>query len=89
MSNFKMEEFIDYLNIRFSDLFKTNCYAANKLFDNFVSKFAQVVYSFAPKRNATRKEKSSNPGLHVANLNLFKPKTNCLNACMNSATIKV
>ena len=57
MSNFKTEEFLNYLNIKLTDLFENNYYSANKLFDNFVSLFSEVVNLFVPKRNATRKEK--------------------------------
>ena len=57
MSNFKMKEFLDYLPIKLSNVFEINCYSANKLFDNFISIFTEVVNLFAPKRNATRKEK--------------------------------
>ena len=89
MSNFKTEEFFDYLHIRLGNLFENNCYSANKLFDNFISIFTEVVDLYAPKINATRKEKSSssNPGLHLPCLNLFKPKTKCLNVCIKTATI--
>ena len=55
MSNFKTEEFLDYLHIKLGNLFKNNCYSANKLFDNFISIFTEVVDLFAPQRNATRK----------------------------------
>ena len=57
MSNFKTEEFLDCLYIKLGNLFESNCYSANKLFDNFISIFTEVVDLFAPKRNATRKEK--------------------------------
>ena len=57
ISKFKTEEFLDYLHIKLDNLFENNCYSANKLFDNFVSIFTEVVDLFAPKRNATRKEK--------------------------------
>ena len=57
MSNFKTEEFLDYLHIKLGNLFENNCYSANKLFDNFISMFTEMVDLFAPKRNATRKEK--------------------------------
>ena len=57
MLNFKTEEFLDYLHIKLGNLFENNCYSANKLFDNFISIFAEVVDLFAPKKNATRKEK--------------------------------
>ena len=48
---------IDYLHIKLGNLFENNCYSANKLFDNFISIFTEVVDLFAPQRNATRKEK--------------------------------
>ena len=57
MSNFKTEEFLDYLHIKLGNLFENNCYSANKLFDNFISIFTKVVGLFGPKRNATQKEK--------------------------------
>ena len=57
MSNFKTEKFLDYLHIKRGNLFENNCYSANKLFDNFISIFTEVVDLFAPKRNATWKEK--------------------------------
>ena len=57
MSNFKKEEFLDYLHIKLGNLFKNNCFSANKLFDNFISIYTEVVDLYAPKRNATRKEK--------------------------------
>ena len=57
MSNFKKEEFLDYLNITLGNLFENNCYSANKLFDKFISIITEVVDLFATKRNATRKEK--------------------------------
>ena len=34
-----------------------------------------------------KKSSSSNPGLHLPCLNLFKPKTKCLNVCTKTATI--
>ena len=43
ISNFKSEGFLDYLNIQLADLFRNNSYSANKLFDNFVSIFSEVV----------------------------------------------
>ena len=51
--------------------------------------FNEVVDLFAPKRNATRKEKSSssNPGLHPACLYLFKRKTKCFNVYIKTAKI--
>ena len=52
-----MEKFLDYLNIKLGNLFENNCYSANKLFDNFISIFTEMVDLFASKRNATRKEK--------------------------------
>ena len=89
MSNFRTEEFLDYRHIKLGNLFENNWYSANKLFDNFISIFTEVVDLFAPKRNATRKEKSSssNPGLLLPCLNLFKPITKCLNVCIKTATI--
>ena len=57
MSNFKTEEFLDYLHIKLGNLFENNCYSANKLFDNFISIFTEVVDLLAPKKNATRIEK--------------------------------
>ena len=57
MSNFKTKEFLDYLNIKLGNLFENNCYSTNKLFDNFISIFTEVMDLFAPKRNATRKKK--------------------------------
>ena len=62
-----MEEFLNYLHIKLSDLFANNFDLANKLFDKFVSVFDKVVDLIAPKTNATRKEKSSssNPGLQL------------------------
>ena len=59
MSNFKTEEFLNYLNIKLSDLFKNNCYVSNKLFDNVVSIVADVVDLFVPNGNATRKDKKA------------------------------
>ena len=58
MSNFKTKEFLDYLHIKLGNLFENNCYSANKLFDNFISIFTEVVDLFAPQRNATQKEKT-------------------------------
>ena len=52
-----MEEFLNYLHIKLGNLFSSNCYSANKLLDNFISIFTEVVDLFAPQRNATRKEK--------------------------------
>ena len=43
MSNLKTEEFLDYLHIKLGNLFENNCYLANKLFDNFISIFTEVV----------------------------------------------
>ena len=57
MSNFITEECLDYLHIKLGNLFENNCYSANKLFDNFISISTEMVDLFAPKRNATRKEK--------------------------------
>ena len=83
MSNFKTEEFLDYLHIKLGNLFENNCYSVNKLSDNFISIFTEVVDLFAPQRNATRKKAQA----HLLCLNLFKPKTKCLNACIKTATI--
>ena len=87
MSNFKTEEFLDHLNIKLGNLFKNNCYSANKLFDNFVSLFTEVVDLFAPIRKTQPKKKSSSPCLHLACLNLFRPKTKCLDVSIKTATI--
>ena len=80
MSNFETEEFCDYLNIKLSNLFKSNCYLANQLIDNFVSTFAEVVDYLRLREKQLKKKKrtSFNPGYHLAYLNLFKPKTKCL-----------
>ena len=56
MSNFKTEEFLNYLHIKRGNLFENNCYSANNLFDNFISIFTEVVDLFALQRYATRKE---------------------------------
>ena len=89
MSNFKTKEFLDHLNIKLGNLFKNNCYSANKLFDNFVSLFTEVVDLFAPikKTQLKKKSSSSSPCLHLAWLNLFKPKTKYLDVCIKTATI--
>ena len=53
MSNFKMEKFLDHLTIKLNDCFENNCYLANKLFDNFVSTFAEMVDLFVPMKKST------------------------------------
>ena len=45
MSNFKTEEFFDYLNIKLSDLFENNCFSVNKRFDYF--RLHKFNYNFA------------------------------------------
>ena len=62
----------------------------NELADSFLATFSEIVDQFAPKRNASRKERKirSKPWISRGLLSQFKPKTDFLNIYLEIETIR-
>ena len=57
MTQFNLDEFLKCLHLRLSPMFEVNTMPVNELADSFLATFTEVVDQFAPKRNASRKER--------------------------------
>ena len=56
-TQFNLDKFLESLHLRLSPMFEVNTIPVNELADSFLAKFTEVVDQFAPKRNASRKER--------------------------------
>ena len=54
---FNLDKFLECLHLRLSPMFEVNTIPVNELADSFLETFIEVVDQFAPKRNASRKER--------------------------------
>jgi len=75
MSNFNIEDFLEYLNFKLYSLYNHNRLNANELFNYFIETFSEVVDEFAPLRKATRKEKKLRQKLWISSGLLKSIKT--------------
>ena len=57
MTQFNLDKFLKYLHLKLSTMFEANTIPVNELADCFLATFTEVVDQFAPKRNASRKER--------------------------------
>ena len=57
MTQFNLEKFLECLLVRLSPMFEVNTIPVNELADSFLATFSEIVDQFAPKRNASRKER--------------------------------
>ena len=56
-TQFNLDKFLECLHLRLSPMFEVNTIPVNELTDSFIATFTEVIDQFAPKRNASRKER--------------------------------
>ena len=57
MTQFNLDKFLECLHLRLNPMFEVNTIPVNELADSFLATFTEVVDQFAPKKNASRKER--------------------------------
>ena len=57
VTQFNLDKFLECLHLRLSLMFEVNTIPVNELADSCLATFTEVVDQFAPKRNASRKER--------------------------------